>query len=116
MKGVKGIVLYFHPTLFDRRTIPSNKKTDTLAISGIYSSSGYIVVFPDYFGVEEGVHPYVLYPQQNVQSGMAILNQIQGYIKERYAIQNISLFTAGYSEGAAYSLWFKRCISPEYDC
>jgi len=71
---IKGIVLYFHPTLFNRQLVPSNLGVSYLAIIGIYSSVGIAVVFTDYIGMGENqIHPYILFPQQNVQSAMLAL-------------------------------------------
>lgn len=52
---IKGVVLYFHPTAFDKSGVPSmnyhdnRTKQDTL-YAAIYAAQGYIVVAPDYIG------------------------------------------------------------------
>ena len=34
----------------------------------------------------------------------------------KYGVTKIQLFTAGYSEGGAYSIWFSKCISNYSQC
>lgn len=74
-KKPKGVIAYFHPTVIDRRRVPSSWGLQYLAIIGLYAASGYIVIMPDYIGLTEPyAHPYVIYPQQNVRSMISALN------------------------------------------
>ena len=52
------------------------------------------------------------YPEVNVQSAVLVLNQIVDNITSFYQnISQLNLFSIGYSEGAAYSLWMETCIT-----
>ncbi|MDE4959584.1 lysophospholipase, partial [Francisella tularensis subsp. holarctica] len=66
----KGVILYYHTTVFDNSAVPSNFSNDKSLIfevtyAAIYAANGYIVVAPDYIGQgddSKNYHPYVLYP------------------------------------------------------
>ncbi len=81
---IKGVVLYYHPTVLSKAGIPSGygniesldyeETAYTQAeLASVYASSGYIVIAPDYVGqgIDSAVvHPYVLFPETNAQSGI----------------------------------------------
>lgn len=53
----KGVILYYHPTVFDNAGVPSNFSKDNqtslifdVTYAAIYVANGYIVVAPDYIG------------------------------------------------------------------
>lgn len=74
---IKGVVLYLHSTLFGISEVPAAHDALTLAISALYVSSGYAVIFPNYIGYESGdfyPHPYLMYPWQNVKASILALN------------------------------------------
>lgn len=48
-KKLKGLVLYNHPTLFGKLEIPANSQ-QTPAITALYVSSGYGILYPNYLG------------------------------------------------------------------
>lgn len=66
-------------------------------------------MFINYIGYDKNSdlpHPYVLFPEQNVQSAIAALNDVRPTLTEKYSYnQFFNLFAVGYSEGASYSLW-----------
>ncbi len=113
---IKGVVLYFHPTIFDPDSTQNydNNHSDDIVYASLYASQGYIVVIPDYNGLGDDyqeVHPYVLYPRINCLAGLYMLNSVRSIINNKFGFTNsdqLNLFTAGYSEGAAYSVWFSR--------
>ncbi|QIV94443.1 alpha/beta hydrolase family protein [Allofrancisella frigidaquae] len=125
----KGVVLYYHPTVFDNSGVPSNldknNKTSLMLntiYAALYAANGYIVVAPDYMGQGDdykNYHPYVLYPQQTVNTAIDLLNDISNVIKEKYKLSNtkrLNLFSVGYSEGAPYSIWTAKCLESTYNC
>ena len=77
--SIKGMILYFHGTTTQRTNVPSNfttttntAYTDGVLLAAVWASQGYVVVMPDYIGLGDDtthVHPYVIYPTQNAQSG-----------------------------------------------
>lgn len=115
-KTPKGVILYFHPTVFNKISVPSVKfdytKSDMLA--AVYAANGYIVVVPDYIGLGDDFineHPYILYPTLNVEDSRSILQHSIQIFKARNIqlnYKNIPLYVSGFSEGALYALWFSR--------
>lgn len=111
----KGVILYFHSTTAGKLRVPSLNFADAHAQlqAATFASHGYIVMAPDYIGLGEDFkseHPYILYPQANVEDGKNLL--LSGVkILESNGInfdKQIPLFVAGYSEGGSYALWFAR--------
>lgn len=67
----KGIIAYYHPTIFGKLDVPTLLENQIQALAGLYCSQGYIILFPNYVGYDSDqkfVHPYVEYPWQNVKS------------------------------------------------
>jgi hypothetical protein len=62
----------------------------------------------------KNIHPYVLFPQINVKTASDMLNgEVKHIIQTTYGINNneaLKLFSMGYSEGGAYSLWFRTAL------
>ena len=113
--SIKGIILYFHGTTTQRTNVPSNfttttnsTYTDGILLASVWASQGYIVVMPDYIGLGDDtthVHPYVVYPTQNAQTGFAMLKAARSVLTSKYQITaNLPLYITGYSEGGAYAL------------
>jgi len=129
----KGVILYYHPTAFNNAGIPSNFKDDNITTqlfdtiyARIYALNGYIVVAPDYIGQGDdfaSTHPYIFYPKQTVNTAVDLLNSSADIIKKKYSLANsksLNVYSAGYSEGGAYSIWTAKCLqntstSPEVD-
>lgn len=83
---LKGLILYFHGTTVQRTNVPStftattstSTYTDSILMAALWASQGYVVVMPDYIGLGDDTahpHPYVVYPDQNAQSGLAMLKR-----------------------------------------
>lgn len=113
----KGVVAYFHATSFDKSMVGSNFMTngETQLVAEVFASQGYIVVIPDYIGQGvdwANVHPYVLYPQVTNQTAVDMLNAVMPTIQASYSglPTTMKLFSAGYSEGGAYSAWFSAFL------
>lgn len=113
---VKGIILYFHGTTVQRDAVPSNftpttnisSYTDGIVLAAIWASQGYVVVMPDYIGLGDDTahpHPYVVYPAQNAQTGLAMVKAARSFLASSYGINGLlPLYITGYSEGGAYAL------------
>ena len=79
------------------------------------------VLFPDYPGLgsdAKNVHPYVVYPQQNIRAALYLLNAALPLLQKKYPSTRISksnplpVLSTGYSEGGAYGVWFGACNTP----
>ncbi len=113
---LKGVILYFHGTTVQRTYVPSSfttttnvlSYTDSILLAAVWASQGYVVVMPDYVGLGDDVthvHPYVAYPRENAQCGLAMLKAARTYLSRNYKIKGrLPLFITGYSEGGAYAL------------
>ena len=114
--SLKGIVLYFHGTTVQRNNVPSNFITAANPngnyqgplLAALWASQGYVVVMPDYIGLGDDMadpHPYVVYPEENAQSGLAMVKAARAYLASADKIKGrLPLFITGYSEGGAYAL------------
>jgi hypothetical protein len=113
---IKGLILYFHGTTTQRTNVPSefapispnSSYTDGTLLAAVWASQGYIVVMPDYIGLGDDTthaHPYVVYPNQNAQSGLAMVLAARTLLAKSYQVNGaLPLFITGYSEGGAYAL------------
>lgn len=115
---LKGIVVYFHGTTFSKAGVGSDfSRSETQLCAQVFGSQGYAVVIPDYVGQGDDwahVHPYVLYPQASAQTAADMLTAVKDELSTFYqtegAFPTLKLFSAGYSEGGAYSLWFNTYL------
>ncbi|MBX3172600.1 MAG: hypothetical protein KF760_34675 [Candidatus Eremiobacteraeota bacterium] len=120
---LKGVVVYFHGTTFSKAQVPSNygSNIETQLMAEVFASQGYAVVMPDYVG--QGVdwldvHPYVVYPKASAKTAVDMLAAVKQTLLTSYGIlptdPALKLFSVGYSEGGAYSLWFNQflCSNP----
>ncbi len=124
--SIKGIVLFFHGTTIQRSAVPSNFITGDnpdgnyygILLAALWASQGYVVVMPDYIGLGVDTtepHPYVVYPQVDAQSGLAMVNAARLYLGK--AVPGLQpLYISGYSEGGAYALTAARLMqnNPRY--
>lgn len=117
---VKGVVVYFEGTQFDKASVGSNINfSGTQLVAATFASQGYIVAMPDYVGMGDdyqNVHPYVLYPKVSAKTAIDMLNSpsFLSKLETKYAYNlnadHLNVFSLGYSEGGAYSLWFNTYI------
>lgn len=112
-KEPKGIILFFHSTITGKLNVPSLKFNDYKAqmLAAIFAADGYIVAGPDYIGLGDNykeTHPYILYPQMNVEDGKNMLIAVHKYLLEQHYTKPLDLYVSGYSEGSSYALWFSR--------
>lgn len=117
---IRGIVVYFHGTTFDKSAVGSNYAgcTEDQLAAELFASQGYVVIVPDYVGQGvdwQHVHPYVIYPTVTAKTAVDMLAAVKPLITAQYQYGGgdppMKLFSAGYSEGGAYSLWFNAFIS-----
>ncbi|MFO0319692.1 MAG: hypothetical protein ACK5Z5_04730, partial [Neisseriaceae bacterium] len=120
--NVKGVVLFYHPTVFSKHDVPSMQDSKMqIMLASIYASQGYITIAPDYVGqgVDSSVmHPYVLYPQNNALNGINMLKATRQFLATESALsgsvvpasQYMNLYISSYSEGAPYALWASRML------
>ena len=118
---IKGVVVYFHGTTFSKDAVGSNYSDgETQLCAQVFASQGYIVALPDYVGQGvdwANVHPYVLYPKVSAQTAADMLAAIKPTVADNYGFLDtdsaLKLFSVGYSEGGAYSLWFNSYLSSD---
>jgi hypothetical protein len=117
---VKGVIVYFHGTTFDKSQVGSNYdgSIETQLNAQVFASQGYIVAIPDYVGQGvdwQNVHPYVLYPEVSAQTAVDMLSAIKPLVFDQYGFSDsdppLKLFSTGYSEGGSYSLWFNTYVT-----
>ncbi len=113
---IKGVILFYHATVVNKNEAgPSSDSESDIEYASVYASQGYIVVLPDYigYGVDpQDFHPYVLFPQVNVFSGVNMLSAARQLFTS-LGISNketLNLYITGYSEGGAYALWTSRML------
>jgi Alpha/beta hydrolase family len=113
-RSIKGIILFFHGTTVQRSDVPSNFITGAnsggnfagILLAALWSSQGYVVVMPDYIGLGVDTtdpHPYVVYPEVDAQSGLAMVKATRSYLSSMLPGKQ-PLYISGYSEGGAYAL------------
>jgi acetyl esterase/lipase len=115
---VKGVIVYFHGTSFSKQGIGSTFSSgETQLCAQLFASQGYVVLIPDYVGQGSdwaNVHPYVLYPKVSAQTAVDMLSAVRSVVQSSYDFAEdappLKLFSAGYSEGGAYSLWFNAYL------
>ena len=128
--NIQGVVLYYHPTVLDKNSVPSayfnlddlkRYPTSLTAynLATIFASQGYIVVAPDYVGQGDDynvLHPYAVYPQVNALSGIYMLSALRQLNNSSIpdSSSQLNLYISSYSEGAPYALWASRLLQSEY--
>lgn len=113
----KGLVLYTHGTIHDRRLSPSrydgrNTIPETTAAALLFASGGYAVAVPDYFGMGDDLkneHPYPL-GSLNARSAIDIIAPARRLLARQNVAVGSRLFVTGYSEGGAVAMWTIRVL------
>lgn len=111
---LKGVVVYFHGTTFNKSQVGSNfSSLEVQLVAQVFASQGYAVVVPDYVGQGvdwQNVHPYVLYPRVSVKTAVDMLSAVKPLLVQQYGFTRgdpqMKVFSTGYSEGGSYGLWF----------
>ncbi len=110
----KGLVIFNHGTIADRRASPSRftGKADSseteLAILA-FASGGYAVAIPDYLGLgdHQAAHPYPL-AAVNSRSAIDIIALARSLAARQKIEVGRQLYISGYSEGGAVGMWMVR--------
>jgi hypothetical protein len=112
----KGLLVFTHGVIADRRLSPSRFKekgqaSEVGAALLAYGSGGYGLMMPDYLGLgdDSGVHPF---PLGRVNS-LSVIDMIgPARTAARRLMVNLGprLFVSGYSEGGAVALWTVRLL------
>ena len=118
---LKGVIVYFHGTTFRNTLVGSNlDNPETQLCAQVFASQGYVVLIPDYVGQGvdwQSVHPYVLYPTVSAQTAVDMLAAVKPTLRSRFNLTvldpPLKLFSTGYSEGGAYSLWFNSYLNTD---
>ncbi len=106
-----------HGTIFDDAEAPSNYNPNTEAstVGALFSSLGYILVYPDYigFGASKNVpHPY----EHRESLGTACLDMIRAakeLVKQEKAQWDERLYIGGYSQGGGATMALQKKIEEE---
>ena len=76
-KVLAGVIIYYHPTLFGTREVPTSNTNQINAIAALYITSAYAIIFINYLGykkIDSIPHPYVQYAPCNTKSSIIALN------------------------------------------
>ncbi|TAF96737.1 MAG: phospholipase [Cytophagia bacterium] len=106
-----------HGTIFDDADAPSNYNPNTEAstVGALFSSLGYILVYPDYigFGASKNVpHPY----EHRESLGTACLDMIRAakeLVTQEKAQWDERLYIGGYSQGGGATMALQKKIEEE---
>lgn len=110
----KGLVVFNHGTIADRRMSPSrftgtanSSETEIAALA--FASADYAVAIPDYlgFGDHQGAHPYPL-GAANSRSAVDLIAPARMLAARQNITVGVRLFVTGYSEGGAVGMWVMR--------
>ena len=82
-----------------------------------YGSQNFVTIMPDFLGFQDDdvPHPYVFYPKQIVQEALAALDDAYDYLTFLYptTLTPFPLYSVGYSEGGAYSVWMAKYLQQQ---
>lgn len=140
--GIKprGVVVYFHPTSLGKNQVPSCLNVSAnipaycnvteldstgtgllISLAATYAARGFAVIAPDYVGQGadyNSVHPYVAYPENNVQSAFYMLPTLRDLLLKASptiaTTDELPLFVTGYSEGGGYALKASQMAQGSY--
>lgn len=113
-KETRGLVVYCHGTMTDRRSCPSamgstgRESPEVWTAALALGSGGYAVCIPDYLGLgaSTGAHPYA--QRLNWLSCRDIVRAARTFGSSKgFSFAN-RLFVTGYSEGGGVAMWATR--------
>ena len=106
----KGLVVFNHGTIYDRRTSPSRYTgkadgTEPETAMLAFTTGGYAVVLPDYIGLgdHQAAHPYPL-NVANSHAGVDIIKPARALARRQNIELDSKLFVTGYSEGGGVAM------------
>lgn len=119
--ATKGLIVYMHGTLWNRKASPSRMtaKTTTAAYFfelAAFATGGYAIAFPDYIGLGDNmqVHPYPL-NIVNGQSGVDIIPAARQLARNMNYRLSDKLFVTGYSEGGGTAMGLTKLLQDKND-
>jgi len=104
------MLTYMHGTVADRNTGMSNLAAADVGLAEIYGSFGFIIVAPDYLGMNEsrGFHPYV-HAKSEASAGRDMMRAVRSNLQSEFNILfNDRTFITGYSQGGHATMALHR--------
>jgi hypothetical protein len=114
--GARPIILYAHGTTTDRAFNMTNMQNfETLFLTAIFASQGYIVVAPNYAGYDTSTldyHPYLIADQQSKDmiDALAAARTALPLASATLTKDNGQLFITGYSQGGYVAMATHRAM------
>ena len=114
--GARPIVLYAHGTTTDLKFSMANpQNAETLFLTAIFASQGYIVVAPNYAGYDTSTltyHPYLIADQQSKDmiDALAAARTALPLASATLTKDNGQLFITGYSQGGHVAMATHRAM------
>jgi alpha/beta superfamily hydrolase len=114
--GARPIVLYAHGTTTTRDfTMTNMQNAETLFLSAIFASQGYIVVAPNYAGYDTSTlpyHPYLIADQESKDmiDALAAARTALPFASATLTKDNGQLFVTGYSQGGYVAMATHRAM------
>lgn len=114
--GARPVVLYAHGTTTDRKFNMTNpQNAETLFLTAIFASQGYIVVAPNYAGYDTSAlsyHPYLIADQQSKDmiDALAAARTALPLASATLTKDNGKLFVTGYSQGGYVAMATHRAM------
>ena len=107
------MLCYQHGTVASRNDVPSNLQGG-YQLGEVFSSTGYVVVAPDYLGLgtSRGFHPYV-HADSEASAGIDMILAVKKYAEENEISINDQLFISGYSQGGHAAMALQRAIEAD---
>ena len=65
------------------------RTAEAMWLAAVWASRGYVVVMPDYIGSGDDTsepHPYVVYPNVNAESGLAMVKAARSLLSGSYKV------------------------------
>lgn len=114
--GSRPIVLYAHGTTTDRAYNMDNlQNAETLSLTALFASHGYVVVAPNYAGYDTSTlsyHPYLIADQQSKDmiDALAAARTALPVASATLVKDNGQLFITGYSQGGYVAMATHRAM------
>ena len=114
--GARPIVLYAYGTTTDKNfNMTNSQNAETLFLTAIFASQGYIVVAPNYAGYDTSTlsyHPYLIADQQSKDmiDALAAARTALPLASATLTKDNGRLFVTGYSQGGYVAMATQRAM------
>jgi hypothetical protein len=114
--GARPVVLYAHGTTTDRTfNMANTQNAETVFLTAIFASQGYIVVAPNYAGYDTSTlpyHPYLIADQQSKDmiDALTAARTALPFASATLTKDNGQLFVTGYSQGGYVAMATHRAM------